>query len=306
MAAWFLWRVRPSHAYTVLYISTFNIITVPLFLLFMYVVLATRKHSAPPEWPPEDIAFRSATYECVDEQGNAPGCWRDDCNGRWMPPRTWHCRTCKTCRLEFDHCCPWLGTCIASDTLKPFMQFLALTPPAILVGMWEVGPIAMSNSSVVYGQLWNSDTMFQNWWSHWYSWIGGPVYRYTIGLYLCFKYYEPTAGDLPTEAHPPIAFAPLFFTTFGALLALMTAALEVVTVLNVLKGTSWADASRKRQQGTSDRLLWQPDHSKPRDEHDRCAGAVVAVAADTQLHARTAREAWQSVFGSTWHTYFGE
>jgi palmitoyltransferase ZDHHC9/14/18 len=43
---------------------------------------------------------------------------------RYRAPRTFHCRLCDSCVDNFDHHCPWTGTCIGGANYAPFMGFL--------------------------------------------------------------------------------------------------------------------------------------------------------------------------------------
>ncbi|QRG36905.1 hypothetical protein FDK38_001265 [Candidozyma auris] len=73
----------------------------------------------PPGSPPKDYK----------PQKNQWKVWCNKCN-LYKPPRTHHCKQCKTCVLAMDHHCPWTNNCVGHGNLPHFMRFLIM----VLVG----------------------------------------------------------------------------------------------------------------------------------------------------------------------------
>ena len=41
----------------------------------------------------------------------------------YQPPKAAHCPDCNVCIYEYDHHCPWMGTCIGKNNMPAFMRF---------------------------------------------------------------------------------------------------------------------------------------------------------------------------------------
>ena len=55
-----------------------------------------------------------------------------------QPLRSKHCKDCEKCVAQYDHHCPWLGTCIGEKNHFFFYWFLIFQVIEILWGEFEV------------------------------------------------------------------------------------------------------------------------------------------------------------------------
>jgi hypothetical protein len=64
----------------------------------------------------------NTTAGANEQQNQQQWCWCDACQ-TLQPPRGAHCPDCNVCVDGFDHHCVWMGTCIGTNNLKPFVNF---------------------------------------------------------------------------------------------------------------------------------------------------------------------------------------
>lgn len=78
---------------------------------------------------------------------------------------------------EYDRSCPFMDSCIATDTIKPFFTFLVFVLPLIGFAIIPLVPLQLAAVKEIIAATWSEAWMENIWWSHWYSWAGGPVWR---------------------------------------------------------------------------------------------------------------------------------
>ncbi|PWN90939.1 hypothetical protein FA10DRAFT_279939 [Acaromyces ingoldii] len=198
--------------------------------------------------PPPDIVRGHVLYEC-DAEGNPLRCWRDDCQGRWKPPRTRHCGDCRTCRAGLDHHCPWFDADVcAPTTMTLFLGFLALVPILCLLAFAPLLPTVWSHTTSIWRWANESEALRASWWSRKKSWIGGPMYRWIIGFYLAARSYP---AEVEAESSKSIYFSspnarPALLVLLAAGLSSVTIGLLFFTLLNLAKGELTIDTQRRK------------------------------------------------------------
>lgn len=70
-----------------------------------------------------------------------------------------------------------MDSCIARDTRVPFLAFLVVVVPLIGIALIPLIPLQLAAIQEVVGKTWYTSYMEDIWWSKWYSWLGGPIFR---------------------------------------------------------------------------------------------------------------------------------
>ncbi|ETW79014.1 hypothetical protein HETIRDRAFT_323881 [Heterobasidion irregulare TC 32-1] len=226
------------------YILTLSFLFPTILALYLHLCLGRETHSVPSYLIPV-AGHLTEPYECRAD-GTLDVCFKDNCEGRWKPPGTHHCSACGVCRLGFDHHCPWLGNCLTTRRLKPFLALLFLTPPTVVFAatpviehVWKYAALALATSRA---DAW----AVQAWWARWWSWVvwGGPVGRWFVGVIIGFRLLEAEreremhvrvrAGELP---HARLAV----LICAGTVLGLFSLGMVVATVRDILRGQTALD-----------------------------------------------------------------
>jgi hypothetical protein len=90
-----------------------------------------------------DVTQKGQYQNLSQQEGEEQG-WRycATCDV-YQPPKAAHCPDCNLCIDGYDHHCPWMGTCIGKNNLKPFVLFnMTWLVYLLYAGIWVsiIGP----------------------------------------------------------------------------------------------------------------------------------------------------------------------
>ncbi|SPO27174.1 uncharacterized protein UTRI_10636_B [Ustilago trichophora] len=183
------------------------------------------------------------SIELCQADGQPSRCFRDQCSGRPKPFRTRHCGDCRTCRVGFDHHCAWFDNDVTSpSTLRSFIFFLLSIPPLYLLGLGPLLPSAWMTLKRIHTFA-ATDTAIQlKWWGKWYSWIGGPAFRWMVGFGIAANSWAGSeVGKLPHQSpRAPVLVA------FGAVFVFVATALASSSLVHLKKGLLTVDVERAK------------------------------------------------------------
>lgn len=246
------WMIR-LHGRTV-YGYIYAVVVTVLFAIinFSYHKLCRHQHLRLRMSVP-DKGEMAEPYECVNVDGDLAVCDKDKCAGAWKPPRAHHCSICGTCRLDFDHHCPWLGNCVTMRTMQRFLLFIGLTPLTVALAVAPIIKITLQHA-VEAVAISRSDPWARSvWWDWWGSWIfiGGPIGRWVFGGVLGVRALQRHNSACPTLCSPGcLVERPhlRLMSTFalGSLFALFALGLAIITARNVLRGRTMFELLRGR------------------------------------------------------------
>ncbi|KAL9941131.1 hypothetical protein V8E36_000619 [Tilletia maclaganii] len=223
-------------------------------ILLLWVATQYSRVSRPPPPlrhfdPPLPIQHKQVIFES-DEKGEPLRCYRDDCNGRWKPPRTRHCGTCRTCRPGFDHHCVWFNADISAPyNIRPFLLTTLYAMLLLVHALRPIAPIAWRHACLIWSWASTSPTIHRLWWQHRWNWIGGPWTRYGWGFILgawLYPSHEPSAieSDSAWLARPNLGLVLLIF--FAACIGAICLGLLLSTLLALSRGDLTIDTARRK------------------------------------------------------------
>lgn len=212
------------------------------------------------------LTLLQGSSQCTDvriEQcqldGQPQRCWRDRCNGRIKAFRTRHCGDCGTCRVGFDHHCAWFDNDVtAAATLQSFIGFLISIPLLILLALGPIVPTAW-RVLVRIQSFSSSDPEIRSlWWSKWYSWIGGPAFRWIVGFTLGASRWS---ASIPHRMPHESPRAPILVAA-GAVFIFVAAALATSSLTHLRYGKLTIDVERSKAYRKYQRQLLRMDSSQ--------------------------------------------
>ncbi|KAK0567140.1 hypothetical protein OC844_000385 [Tilletia horrida] len=270
-----------------------------------------------PTDPPPAIQQQRIIYEC-DEKGDPLRCWRDQCNGRWKPP-SWMHPSYAAQNAALWHLQNFNACVVAPDTIQPFLLTTVLASLLLASALAPIAPIAWKHLRLLWTFAKASPAVYQLWWRHSWTWVGGPWTRYGWALIIAsWIYPKDAAPAYPTSAtwisKPNLG--PVFLIFWGASISAVCLGLFSVTVANLLRADLTIDTERRKLSAraqqhsttsthpsagtTSTSLLplgtnffWVPlpspsTDTRP-DSHAGAHGSVVSCAPEEQPYASTDR-----------------
>jgi palmitoyltransferase len=199
-------------------------------VLYLRLYFLPRDQSRPPFNPPAPIQANEVIYECLSPAEAAavrlaqrsstseparevtplaPGtskeafsaplvnrCYRDECAGRWKPPRTRHCSICRTCRSGFDHHCAIFANCLTAPYIPSFLSLLLCTPPTVGLLISPLVLPLLRRTREAWAIACVDEGIRARWWDWKPSWVvaAGPVGRWAGGLVQGWKALDRMDG----------------------------------------------------------------------------------------------------------------
>lgn len=208
---------------------------------------------------PGSASCTDVRIELCQPNGQLLRCWRDSCNGQPKTLRTRHCGDCGTCRIGLDHHCAWFDNDVtAATTLRPFVGVLVSVPPLYALALGPLFPTAWRVLVRVQAFSHSDDAVRSAWWSKWYSWVGGPGFRWMVGFALgAARWSRSTMGRMPHESpRAPIIVA------VGAVFVFVAAALASSSLMHLRMGRLTVDVERAKAFRRLQRHLGRVENSQ--------------------------------------------
>ncbi|CBQ72594.1 conserved hypothetical protein [Sporisorium reilianum SRZ2] len=187
--------------------------------------------------------YSDVRIELCQPDGEPQRCWRDSCNGRLKMLRTRHCGDCGTCRVGFDHHCAWFDNDVsAAATLRPFVAFLLSIPPLYTLALAPLFSSAWRVLVRIHSFASSDAGISGVWWSQWYSWLGGPAFRWMVGFGLgASRWSRATPATMPHESpRAPVIVA------LGAVFTFVASALATSSLTHLRHAKLTVDVERAK------------------------------------------------------------